>query len=168
MIVRVNAAIISTVKTQLVTVSSELPISADRAFALAQRLDTFEFVVAPVLRLALPPDQREAALSDDAFRVGAEYSGRLWYFKVIPAWTHKLKIVAGGQLVDGSFEIYTNEKSGPVRVWNHRLTFAPTGANSCLYTDEVEIPAGAEGFGTKQFIKAFFRYRQRRWLKLVA
>lgn len=168
MIVRANAAIISTVKTQLVTVSSELPISADRAFALAQRLDTFEFVVAPVLRLALPAEQREAARSADAFRIGAEYSGRLWYFKVIPAWTHTLKIVAGGPTSRGAFEIYTNETSGPVRVWNHRLTFEPTGEGSCRYTDQIEIPAGVEGFGTRLFVRSFFRYRHRRWLKLIA
>lgn len=167
MIVGVNAAIISSVKTQLVTVSSELPISADRAFALAQRLDTFEFVVAPVLRLALPADQRKAASSDDAFRVGAEYSGRLWYFKAIPAWTHKLKIIAGGKTDSGAFEIYTNETSGPVRAWNHRLSFVPTGESSCRYTDQIEIPAGLEGLGTKLFVNVFFRYRQRRWLKLL-
>lgn len=154
-------------KTQFVTFSSELPVSADRAYALAQTLETFEFVVSPVLRLALPDEQRAAAQADDAFRVGAEYSGRLWYFKVIPAWTHRLKIISGGPKGDGVFEIYTNESSGPVRVWNHRLTFEPTGDASCRYTDRIEIPAGAVGFGTKLFVSVFFRYRHRRWQKLL-
>ncbi|MGH2958218.1 MAG: hypothetical protein ACRDKE_01320, partial [Solirubrobacterales bacterium] len=93
---------------------------------------------------------------------------RLWYFKAIPTWTHKLKIIDGGELENGSFEIYTNEASGPVRVWNHRLTFEPTNSATCRYTDQIEIPAGIEGFGTKLFVMAFFRYRQRRWLKLIA
>jgi ligand-binding SRPBCC domain-containing protein len=167
LIVRAGAAKIPAVKTQFVSVSSELPVSAERAFALAQRLETFEFVVSPVIRLALSAEQRAEAEGDDAFRVGAEYSARLWYFKVIPAWTHELKIIAGGPINDGAFEIYTNEKSGPVRVWNHRLTFRPTGDSSCRYTDQIEIPAGVLGLGTKLFVDAFFRYRQRRWLKLL-
>ena len=167
-IVGVGDAKIPAVKTQFVTVSSELPVSAERAFALGQKLETFEFVVSPVIRLALSDEQRAEALGDDAFKVGAEYGARLWYFKVIPAWKHKLKIVAGGPLDDGGFEIYTNETSGPVRVWNHRLTFRPTGAETCRYTDQIEIPAGLLGLGTKLFVNSFFRYRHRRWLKLLS
>ncbi|MBJ7355150.1 MAG: hypothetical protein JHC98_10010 [Thermoleophilaceae bacterium] len=155
-------------RTQFVSVSSELPVSADRAYALAQKLETFEFVVSPVLRLALSDEQRAEALGENAFRVGAEYSGRLWYFKIIPAWKHKLRIISGGPLEDGGFEIYTNETSGPVRVWNHRLTFKPTGEASCRYTDQIEIPAGVLDLATRIFVNGFFRYRQRRWRKLVA
>ncbi len=166
MIVRAGSAIISGVKTQFVTVSSELPVSAERAFELAQKLETFEFVVSPVIRLSLPAEQLIAAKADDALRAGAEYSGRLWYFKIVPAWTHKLKIISGGP-IDGGFEIYTNEQSGPVRVWNHRLTFKATGDSTCRYTDQIEIPGGIEGLGTRAFVEVFFRYRQRRWRRLL-
>lgn len=156
------------VKTQFVTVSSELPVSAKHAFALAQKFETFEFVVHPIIRLTLSDEQRKLADSDEALAVGTEYSARLWYFKVIPTWKHNLKIIAGGPIEGGAFEIYTNETSGPVRVWNHRLTFTPTSDSTCEYTDQIEIPAGLLGLGTKIFVKHFFRYRQRRWLKLLS
>ena len=62
----------------------------------------------------------------------------------------------------------TNESSGPVKVWNHHLVFRPAGKSSCRYTDEIEIPAGASGFGTKIFIECFFRYRQWRWRRMLS
>jgi hypothetical protein len=166
LIVGVGGAIIPGVKTQFATVSSELPVSADGAFELAQKLETFEFVVSPVIRMSISDDQRARAESGDALYPGAVYSARLWYFKIIPAWTHSIKIISAGP-IDGGFEIYTNEKSGPVRVWNHRLTFRATGDSTCEYTDQIEIPGGIEGLGTRVFVKVFFRYRQRRWLKLL-
>ncbi|MFT4049413.1 MAG: hypothetical protein QM648_06180 [Solirubrobacterales bacterium] len=134
--------------------STDLQIPADDAYARARRLETFRRVVWPVLRFAID--------DVDDFEVGDEFSARLWLFQVIPLWTHHLKIVE-----DGSLELYTNERSGPARVWNHRLTFVPTGEHSCRYTDEVEIERGPLGAGTALFIHVFFRYRQWRWRRLV-
>jgi ligand-binding SRPBCC domain-containing protein len=67
---------------------------------------------------------------------------------------------------DGEIELYTNERSGPVRVWNHRLTFEPTDGGS-RYTDEIEIERGPLGLPTAAFIAIFFRYRQWRWRRLT-
>ena len=68
---------------------------------------------------------------------------------------------------DDDLEIYTNESSGPVKVWNHRLTFEPTGAQSCRYTDEVEIADDWMAGPTGLFINGFFRYRQMRWRRML-
>jgi hypothetical protein len=149
-------------KTNFVRITTELPISADRAFELAHKLSLFEYVVRPVIRLAVSDEQRALAANPEGFSIGDEISARLWFFVVIPAWTHHLKIVA-----DGDLELYTNESSGPARIWNHRLTFRPTGENSCEYTDEIEIEGGLLGVPTAIFIKVFFRYRQWRWRQLA-
>ena len=141
-------------KTRFVRVSTDLPIPADQAFALAHKLDTFKHVVWPVLRFPVE--------DVDGFVVGDEFSARLWFFQVIPAWTHHLRVMA-----DSDLELYTNERSGPARIWNHRLTFRPTGEHSCEYTDEVEIERGPLGWGTALFIHAFFRYRQWRWRRFT-
>lgn len=138
-----------------VRLSTELPIPADTAFALAQKVELFKFVVAPILRapgLEMP----------DVLAPGAEGAARLWWFGVIPTWTHHLRLVRlGGN------EIYTNEHGGPVRTWNHRLTFEPLTAGSCRYTDEIEIDPGLHGLGTRVFVHLMFRYRHRRWRSLA-
>jgi ligand-binding SRPBCC domain-containing protein len=96
------------------------------------------------------------------FEVGDEFSARLWFLIVIPGWRHHLRIVE-----DGDLELYTNERSGPARIWNHRLTFKPIDDSSCTYTDEVEVEGGVLGRATALFVKIFFRYRHWRWRKLV-
>jgi hypothetical protein len=138
-----------------VRLSTELPISAETAFALAQKPELFKFVVAPVLRvpgLKMP----------DRLEPGAEGSARLWWFGVIPAWTHHLRLVRLGE-----FEIYTNEHGGPVHTWNHRLTFEPLTATSCRYTDEIETDPGLQGLSTRVFARVMFRHRHRRWRLLA-
>lgn len=129
-------------------------MAAEDARALARRLELFKYVVWPVLRVPL----RETG----EFSVGSEFSARLWFFQVIPGWTHHLKIVT-----DDELELYTNERSGPARIWNHRLTFVPTGKSSCRYTDEIEVEGGLLGVGTAAFIRIFFAYRQWRWRRLA-
>ena len=138
-----------------VTLSTELPIPAPAACLLAQRPELFEYVVSPILRvpgLEFP----------DVVAPGVSGSARLWWFGVIPTWTHHLTVVS---LDDTS--IYTNEHGGPVRVWNHHLTFTPIDETRCRYTDEVEVEDGVRGAGFRVFVHLLFRYRHRRWRELA-
>ncbi|MFF0817382.1 hypothetical protein ACFYVR_19795 [Rhodococcus sp. NPDC003318] len=139
----------------MVTVTTELPMSADAACALATKPELFRYLVQPILRIPAPdlPDRIEP---------GAQAAARLWWFGVVPTWMHHLTVVRLGPT-----EIYTNEHGGPVRTWNHRLTFTPTGENSCRYTDEVEIEDGWRGIPIQLFAALLFRYRQRRWRALA-
>lgn len=139
-----------------VTLSTELPLRAEVACALARTPELFAFVVAPIIsvpRLRIP----------DRIEPGVEGSARLWWFGVVPAWRHHLRLV---RLEDR--EIYSNEWGGPVHVWNHRLTFEPIGENRCRYTDEVEVEDGVRGYGVRLFIHLMFRHRHRRWRRLTA
>jgi hypothetical protein len=137
-----------------VRLSTDLPIPADVAFTLAQKAELFKFVVSPIIRvprLGMP----------DRIEPGAEGSARLWWLGVIPTWRHYIRLVRVGDN-----EIYTNEHGGPVRTWNHRLTFEPLTPTSCRYTDEIETDPGLHGLATRVFIHLIFRFRHRRWRTL--
>lgn len=113
------------------------------------------FVLAPFMqmpRLTVP----------DRFEVGAQGSARLWWFGLIPSWKHYLQIKRMEPL-----EIYTCEHGGPVRTWNHRLTFTPIDSHHCSYTDEVETDGGVRGAATRAFIRVMFGHRHRRWRALA-
>jgi hypothetical protein len=139
----------------IVRLSTELPIPAERAFAIAQKPELFKFVVAPILRVGRIQMPR-------GLEPGAEASARLWWFGVIPSWTHRLRVIrVGGN------EIYTNEGGGPVHTWNHLLTFEPLTATSCRYTDEIETDPGLRGLPTLVFARLMFRHRHRRWRLLA-
>ncbi len=135
-----------------------LPVDADTAFALALKPATFAYVARGVLRV--PALQ---AIPAGFAAPGAQAAGRLWWLGVLPAWTHHLRVVEiGGR------ELRTAEHGGPLRAWNHWLTFAPTSATTCAYTDEIEIDAGLLTRPTALFARAFFALRQARWRRLAA
>lgn len=138
-----------------VTLTTELPIPAETAASLARKPELMRFVLGPYL------DTRGLQVPE-RIEVGTQASARLWWFGVIPSWTHHLLI----EKLDDT-EIATREHGGPVHTWNHRLTFAPIGENRCRYTDEIETDDGVSGFVTRLFIRAMFRHRHRRWRVLT-
>jgi hypothetical protein len=136
-----------------IEVETVLPLSADRAAALARRAATFEYVVWPVLRFRGLP----ATLAE-----GERASARLWLFLCVPGWRHHIRIVGLDRL-----EIRTHEHGGPVRTWNHTLRFEPRSRSSCRYTDIIAIDAGALTPLVAALTRAFFGYRQARWRRLT-
>lgn len=80
-----------------VTLTTELPIPAETAAALARKPELMRHVLSPVLRIyRLDVPER--------IEVGTQGSARFWWFGVIPAWTHHLTI----KRLEPT-EIYTNE-----------------------------------------------------------
>jgi ligand-binding SRPBCC domain-containing protein len=138
-----------------VTLTTELPIPAETACALAAKPEFLRYVLWPVVQMRF-------GSFPDLVEVGAGGSARLWFFGIIPGWMHHLTVKALG-----ATEIYTNEHGGPVRTWNHRLTFSPVDENRCRYTDEVETDDGWSSLPTRAFIHLMFRYRHRRWRALA-
>ena len=98
----------------------------------------------------------------ELIEVGTQGSARLWWFGVVPAWTHHLSI----KQLEPTM-IYTNEHGGPVKTWNHRLTFEPLDTQSRRYTDEIETDDGLRGAPTCLFIRLMFARRHRRWRTLA-
>ncbi|OCC14052.1 hypothetical protein [Streptomyces sp. PTY087I2] len=135
--------------------TTELPLAADVAARLARNPEVMAFVMSPVLQLYRMDVPRHV-------EVGAHGRARLWWFGVIPGWTHHI-IVRG---LD-SLEICTEERGGPVRIWRHRLTFVPLGERRCRYTDEVETEDGWRGAPVRLFIRLMFRHRHQRWHRLA-
>jgi ligand-binding SRPBCC domain-containing protein len=138
-----------------VCLTVELPVSAETAAGLARKPQMIRFVLGPILRAP-------GLTAPERLEVGTRASARLWWFGVIPSWTHHLMI----EKLDPT-EILTREHGGPVRTWNHRLTFAPLDEGRCRYTDEIETDDGLSGFVTRLFIRVLFRHRHRRWLLLT-
>ena len=139
--------------------STELPIAAEAAFALACKPATFAYVVRGVLRV---PELR--ALPDGFAAEGASAAGRLWWLGVLPSWTHHLRVVG----VEPGRVLRTHEHGGPIRAWDHTLTFTPTSPTTCRYTDEIAIDAGPLTAATRAFAVAMFALRQARWRRLAA
>lgn len=142
-----------------VSISTELPLPAEKARTMAAVPEVMLFVLAPVLSF----DMDEAPPAGVPVEPGFTARGRVRWLGMIPSWTHRISVLRLGDL-----EIYTNERGGPVHVWNHRLTFEPLGPDRCRYTDEIEVEDGVRGVFTSLFVRAMFRHRHRRWRTLAA
>jgi hypothetical protein len=147
-----------TAATVIVRVSTELDIPAELAWQTVKKPETFRYVVRGVLGV------RQLDDVPDDWGEGLTVRVRLLFFHVIPAWKHEIRVA---RIDEGAREIYTNERGGPVRHWNHRITVVPRSAERCLYTDEIEIRAGPLTPVVWVYAHVFYRYRQRRWRKLA-
>ena len=135
-----------------VSVATDLPISAERACALASKPALLAHVLWPWLTMT------PATPLPESVAEGEEISVRLRFLGVIPGWTHTLRIERLA-----AHEIASREHGGPVRAWNHRLTFEPTSSGTCRYTDTVEVRAGLATPLVGLFAHLIYRYRQARW-----
>jgi hypothetical protein len=139
-----------------VEVATDLPITAEQACGLAQKPALLEYVLWPFLA-AVPlqpiPDRVEE---------GDEFAIRLRFLRVLPGWRHRLTI----ERLTAS-EIASREHGGPVKRWDHSLTFEALSPVSCRYTDAIEIDAGVLTPLAALFAHLMYRYRQARWRVLA-
>src|SRR3989304_4849749 len=113
-------------------ISTHLDASAELAWRAVKKIDTLRYVARGLLGFAGDgvPDEARAG---DAFRV------RLMLFNVLPGWTHEMRIV---RVDEQKRELYSNERGGIVRAWNHLIRIEPESESRCRYSDEIEIDAG--------------------------
>lgn len=139
-----------------VRVSTQLPIAAADACRLARKPALLSYVLWPWLQMTPTTPLADVVAEGDQLRA------RLRFLGLLPGWTHTLRI---DRLEDG--EIASSEHGGPVRTWNHTLTFEPISENACRYTDTVQIHAGVLTPLVALFAALIYRYRQMRWRSLA-
>jgi hypothetical protein len=141
-----------------VTVTTDLPIPAQQACALAQKPALLRHVLWPWMAMVLDDDQP----LPERFVAGDTLAARLSMLGVLFGWTHTLRLIAVTPT-----EIVTREGGGPIQGWDHRLTFVPTSEHTCRYTDSVDIGAGVLTPVIVAVAHALYRYRQWRWRTLA-
>ena len=100
----------------------------------------------------------------EEWRAGDVVRPRLFFFHWIPGWRQEIRIA---QVDPARRLIESTEKGGILRRWDHRITVEPLGESECLYTDEIDVEAGLLTPLVRFAAGLFYRYRQRRWRKLV-
>jgi hypothetical protein len=141
-------------------VSTNLDCSPERAWDAVQRPETLQYITRGLLGF------RALEELPEQFGPGTVLRVRLFFFHVLPAWQHEIAIV---RLDPERRELYTNERGGPVRDWNHLITVEalPGAPGSARYTDEIDIKGGPLTPLVWLYAQLFYRYRQRRWRRLA-
>jgi hypothetical protein len=135
-----------------------LPTSAERAWYAMQSPVTFLYVCKGLFSVPALAGRAEP------LRPGERGTAWLFAFHLVPAYRHTIEIA---EVDEKSKTIRSREHGGVVRAWNHTLHVEPTDDNDCRYTDTVDIDAGPATVFVAAVAVFIFRYRQRRWHKLV-
>lgn len=141
-----------------VRIETELPTTADRVWSAMLHPASFGYVVRGLL--AIPA----LAGRTDPMREGEHVRARGLLFHLIPTNRHTIHVV---EVDEETRTLRTREHGGPLKVWNHALHVEPAGDGRCRYSDTVEIDAGALTGPVAAVAVRFYRYRQRRWHRLV-
>ncbi|MFP4163429.1 MAG: hypothetical protein ACLFQB_05890 [Chitinispirillaceae bacterium] len=92
------------------------------------------------------------------------YRFRLFLLGIIPLGHHTINF----EVLDPRKKmIISNEHGLLTRKWKHLILLQSIGKGKIRYTDEVEIKAGILTFPVWFFAQLFYRYRQRRWKKVL-
>lgn len=143
-----------------VYVESILPCSAELAWSAVQTRALLDEVIFPVIVLR-PAQGRQLP---DRWALGPKVRCRSYLFGLIPLGTRTLWFE---RIDQQHFEIQTREWDRLVRRWDHLVRIRPEGAESCCYSDEVEIEAGWRTPFVALFAWFFYRHRQRRWRRVA-
>lgn len=144
--------------TQTVHIETVLPTSADRVWSAMQHPASFLYVCRGLFGWP--------ALSGrtDPIRAGESGSGWLMLFHVLPMYRHHIHVL---KVEHSTRTIKSHEYGGIVTRWDHTLHVEDIGVDHCRYSDTVIIEAGAYTTVVASASRAIYRYRQRRWHRLV-
>ncbi len=142
----------------VVKVHTQLPTSADHAWRVLSRHDTFPYAACGAFGYT------GAERWPEEIHEGQEIQTRILFFHLIPAWRHHLRLV---RVDETRREILFQERGDFIRVWNHRIHIEPENTVRCRYTDEIEIRAGIATPLVWAFAHLSLRYRQLRFRRLI-
>ena len=141
-----------------VTVETTLPTTAHRVWRAMQHPSSFLYVTRGVLGFPALVGRT------DPVRVGEAGSGWILFLHAIPIHRHTLEIVS---VDDATRTIVSHEHGGVLRRWEHTLHVEPVAEETCRYSDVIVIDAGVLTPVVCAIATVFYRYRQRRWHRLV-
>lgn len=141
-----------------VRIETELPTDADRVWSALQHPASFLYVTRGLFGMPA------LAGRTDPVRAGEVAEGWLLAFHLVPVHRHTIEVV---ELDRSTRTIRTHEHGGVLRSWDHVLHAEPVDGSRCRYRDTVTIDAGRLTALVAALAVGIYRYRQRRWRRLV-
>lgn len=147
-------------KTKTVSISSVFPATQDAIWALLTKVETLQYIAASYATFS-PVNKDEHMI----WQEGTVARFRLRLFGFIPMGVHTIQV---DKFDKSSYSVQTIEGNRTVPVWKHKIVLARKDDFSTHYTDEVELGAGCLTGFVYLWSKAFYRHRQRKWIKLLS
>lgn len=142
-----------------ITIATYLDVEPDVVCRHVMTPRLLNYVVAGLMRFRpVEPDSFPQTWSPGNYRV------RMLAFHLLPVGWQTVAIELPGPGDD--WFIRDKGRGSIARTWDHLIFIEPDGAGT-RYVDRVRIDAGVLTLPVVLYAKLFYRYRQRRWRKLV-
>jgi hypothetical protein len=141
-----------------IQVETELPTGAECVWQAMKHPASFLYVTRGLVGFPA------LAGRTDPIRAGEAGRGWVLAFNLVPAYRHTIEVI---DVDDQTRSIRTHEYGGTLRRWDHTLHVEPIGETRCRYRDTVVIDAGPITRLVCLVAIGIYRYRQRRWHRLV-
>jgi hypothetical protein len=139
-----------------VTVRSIFDCSSDELFKEVKKSKSLLYIAKPFVKFVpvnpLPDTWEEG-----------KYLVRMYIFGFIPFGTQWIVISVDEQ----TKHIRDNGYSQMISKWDHHIHLESLATNKTLFVDTIEIKAGPLTLFVVLFAHLFYRWRQRRWRKLI-
>jgi hypothetical protein len=126
-----------------------------------QRTSSLVYITSPFLNFKSLDERGIPEIWD----TGEKYAFRISAFYILPLGRHYILVK---KIDSKKKEILSSESGTLTKEWNYLLLVEEIDENKIKYTDDIEIKAGALTLFVWLFAHIFYRYRQRRWKKLIA
>jgi hypothetical protein len=143
---------------ETINVETVLPTTAERVWQAMKQPTSFLYVCRGLFGWPALAGRTEP------IREGEIGRGWLLLFHVFPMHRHTIEVL---RVDEQSQVIQSHESGGLLRRWDHTLHVEPVDGRCCRYSDTVVIDAGPLTAMVARSGRAIYRYRQRRWHKLV-
>ena len=146
-------------KSVTVRVSSVFPAEPDAVWEKLPSVDTLRSIASPYASFTAVDGQNAPV-----WREGETFRFKFRLFCVMPLGIHTVRIL---KFDKASLSVYSRESNPFVPVWNHAIRLEPAENGKTRYTDEVELYAGRKTPFVRLWAEAFYRHRQKKWLRLL-
>lgn len=142
-----------------VTVKSRLPANAEQVWELVKKSHTTAYVCKGMI------GYKNAADWPEEWVAGNTVDTELLLLGKLNLGAHQINIVARDEQAK---TIHTEESSASIKRWDHEMRVSNGNNQHCCYQDSIEIDAGLLTPVIVAYANIYYRYRHRRWLKLLA
>ena len=147
----------------LIEISTLLQAPLEQVAQQTARPALLAYVAAPLLKFhPVQPAQWPEQWAD-----GGQYRIHIWQFGFIPLGWQIIRT----QIVSAQAERYIFRDHGYgmlAKTWDHTITLIKVSETTTQYSDRIEIKAGWLTPIVVGFAAIFYRWRQRRWHRLIA
>jgi hypothetical protein len=144
------------VKARQLTVSSEIPMDLESAWANVKTPALLQFVAKGMIRFKSVNGE-----FPKQWEVGQSVGAKMRVFGFIPyGGTHSLFIK---EVDNDNYKIVAQEWNKRAKVWNHAVVLRDLGNGKIYFEDSITIYGGAMTGIITSFSKRFYTHRQKRW-----